>query len=92
MQETRFLIPGSGRSLGERNGNRSIIHVWKFPWTEEHDRLQSMGSQRVRHYLDTKEQRQILNLNNITNNSNNINEFKHKTLLTIYRIYLKVSW
>ena len=23
--------------------------VWKIPWTEEHDRLQSMGSQRVGH-------------------------------------------
>ena len=24
-------------------------HAWKLPWTEEPDRLQSMGSQRVRH-------------------------------------------
>ena len=23
--------------------------AWKIPWTEEHGRLQSMGSQRVRH-------------------------------------------
>ena len=23
--------------------------AWKIPWTEEPDRLQSMGSQRVRH-------------------------------------------
>ena len=44
-----------------------------------------MGSQRVRHYLETKQQQQILNLDNImNNNSHNINEFKHKTLLTIY--------
>ena len=27
----------------------SSILVWKIPWTEEPDGLQSMGSQRVRH-------------------------------------------
>ena len=27
----------------------SSILAWKIPWTEEHSRLQSMGSQRVRH-------------------------------------------
>ena len=25
--------------------------VWRFPWTEELEKLQSMGSQRVRHNL-----------------------------------------
>ena len=29
-------------------GNSSIL-AWKTPWTEEPGRLQSMGSQRVRH-------------------------------------------
>ena len=28
--------------------------VWKIPWTEEPDRLKSMGSQRVRHDLVTE--------------------------------------
>ena len=27
----------------------SNILAWRIPWTEEPDRLQSMGSQRVRH-------------------------------------------
>ena len=27
----------------------SSIFAWKIPWTEEPGRLQSMGSQRVRH-------------------------------------------
>ena len=27
--------------------------AWKIPWTEEPDRLQSMGSQRVRHDRET---------------------------------------
>ena len=42
-------IPGSGRSPGEGNGNHSTILAWKIPWTEDPGRLQSMGSQRVRH-------------------------------------------
>ena len=46
------LIPGSGRSFGTGNGNPlSSILAWKIPWTEEPDRLQSMGSQKVGHYL-----------------------------------------
>ena len=28
--------------------------VWRFPWTEELEKLQSMGSQRVRHNLMTE--------------------------------------
>ena len=42
-------IPGSGRSPGEGNGNPFQYSARKIPWTEEPDRLQSMGSQRVRH-------------------------------------------
>ena len=30
--------------------------TWRIPWTEESGRLQSMGSQRVRHGLVTKQQ------------------------------------
>ena len=43
------LIPGSGRSHGEGNGNPLRTLAWKIPWTEEPGRLQSMGSPRVRH-------------------------------------------
>ena len=43
------LIPGSGRSPGEGNGNHSRILAWRNPWTEELDELQSMRSQRVGH-------------------------------------------
>ena len=42
-------IPGLGRSPGEGNGNPLRTIAWKIPWTEEPGRLQSMGSQRVRH-------------------------------------------
>ena len=37
------LIPGSGRSPGEGNGNLPNILAWEIPWTEELGRLQSMG-------------------------------------------------
>ena len=34
----------------------SSILAWEIPWTEDPDRLQSMGSQRVKHGLVTKQQ------------------------------------
>ena len=42
-------IPGSGISPGEGMATLSNILGWRIPWTEEPDRLQSMGSQIVRH-------------------------------------------
>ena len=41
------LIPGLGRSPGDRNANCSSILAWKIPWTEDPGWLQSMRSQRV---------------------------------------------
>ena len=41
--------PGSGKSPGEGNGNPLQCSCLDIPWTEEPSRLQSMGSQRVRH-------------------------------------------
>ena len=43
------------RSLGQEDplekgmATHSSILAWRIPWTEEPDRLQSMGLQRVRH-------------------------------------------
>ena len=54
-------IPGSGRSSGEGSGTHSNILTWRIPWIEEPGRLQSMGPQRVRHNLATKQQQQIRN-------------------------------
>ena len=42
-------IPGSGRSLKEKTATHSSILAGITRWTEEPGRLQSMGSQRVRH-------------------------------------------
>ena len=43
------LIPGSGRSPGEENGNPLQILAWRIPWKEEPGGLQSIGLQRVGH-------------------------------------------
>ena len=42
-------IPGSGRSPGEETVNHSTILAWRILCTEKPGRLQSIGSQRVRH-------------------------------------------
>ena len=42
------LIPGSGRSPGEVNGNPLQCSCLGNRWTEEPVRLQSMGAQKVR--------------------------------------------
>ena len=40
---------GQEDPLEEEMATHSSIFAWKIPWTEELSRLQSMGSQRVRH-------------------------------------------
>ena len=42
-------FPGSGRFLEKEMAVHSSTLAWKIPWTEEPDRLQSVGSQRVGH-------------------------------------------
>ena len=52
------------RSLGREdplekgNATYSSMLAWRIPWTEEPGGLQSMGSQRVRHDLVTKQRGQ----------------------------------
>ena len=42
--------------LEEQMATHSSILAWEIPWTVESGRLQSTGSQRVRHDLATKQQ------------------------------------
>ena len=49
MQETRGQSLGWEDPLEKGMAIHSGTIVWKIPWTEEPGRLQSMGSQRVRH-------------------------------------------
>ena len=49
MQETRVQFLGWEDPLEKEMATHSSTLAWKIPWTEEPDRLQSMGSQRVGH-------------------------------------------
>ena len=51
--------PGSGRSPGEGKATHSSILAWIIPWIEEPGKLQSMGSQRVRHDLVIKSEKEM---------------------------------
>ena len=48
MRETWVRFLGQEDPLEEEMAIHSSTLAWKIPWMEEHDRLQSMGSQRVR--------------------------------------------
>ena len=50
----RGLIPGSGRSPRERNGNPLQYFAWRIPCTEEPGGLQSLGSQKSRTWLSNQ--------------------------------------
>ena len=41
--------PWVGKNLEKEMATHSSILAWRIPWTEKGGRLQSMGSQRVRH-------------------------------------------
>ena len=49
MWETRVRFLGQEGPLEKEMAIHSSTLAWKIPWTEEPDRLQSMGSQRVGH-------------------------------------------
>ena len=49
MQETRVRFLGREDPLEKEMAIHSSTLAWKIPWTEEPDRLQSLGSQRVRY-------------------------------------------
>ena len=49
VRETRVQSPGREDLLEKEMATHSSILAWKIPWTEKPGRLQSMGSQRVRH-------------------------------------------
>ena len=49
MRETQVQSLGREDPLEKEMAIHSSTTAWKIPWTEEPGRLQSMGSQRVRH-------------------------------------------
>ena len=56
MQETQVRSLGGEDPLGKGMVTHSSILAWEVPWTEEPGGLQSMGLQRVRHDIMTKQQ------------------------------------
>ena len=50
MQETQVQSLGQEDPLEEEMATHSRVLAWRFPWTEEPGRLQSMGSQRIGNY------------------------------------------
>ena len=48
-------IPSWEDPLGKEMATHSSILAWEIPWTEEPGGQHSMGSQRVRHDLVTKQ-------------------------------------
>ena len=50
MQETWVQSLSWENPLEKGMAPHSRILAWRIPWTEKPGRLQSMGSQRVRHY------------------------------------------
>ena len=49
MQETRVLSLGQEEPLEKEIATHSSFLAWEIPRTEKPGRLQSMGSQRIRH-------------------------------------------
>ena len=57
-QETQVQSLGQEDTPEKETATHSSVLAWEIPWIEEPGGLQSMGSQRVRHYLTTEQQRQ----------------------------------
>ena len=56
MQETQVRSLGREDPLEKEMATHSSILAWEVPWTEKRGGLQSMGLQRVRYDLATKQQ------------------------------------
>ena len=62
MQETQIQSLSGEDPLEKEMPTHSSILAWEISWTEEPGGLQSMGSQRVRHNLATKQQEADIHL------------------------------
>ena len=49
MQETQVQSLGREDTLEKEMASHSSILAWRIPWTKDPGRLQTRGSQRVRH-------------------------------------------
>ena len=58
MLDTQVQSWSQENPLEKEMATHSSILAWEIQWTEEPGGLQSMGLQRVRHNLETKQQQQ----------------------------------
>ena len=56
MEKIQVLSLGWEDLLEKEMATHTSILAWEIPWTEEPGGQQSMGSQRVGHNLETKQQ------------------------------------
>ena len=56
MQETQVRSLGRENPLEKEMATHSLILAWEIPWTEDSNRLQSMGLQRIGHNLVTDQE------------------------------------
>ena len=63
MQKTKFRSLGQEDLLEKEMATHTTILAWEVPRPVETGELQSMGSQRVRHNLETKQQQQHRHFN-----------------------------
>ena len=63
IRETQVQSLGREDPLEKEMTTHSHIRAWKFPWTGESSRLQSMELQRVRHDLATEHSAMTLQSN-----------------------------
>ena len=59
MQETQIWSLVQEDPLKKGMATHSSTPAWRIPWTEEPDKVQSMGLQRARHDLATKQQQRV---------------------------------
>ena len=69
MQEMWVRSLGQEDPLEKEMATHSSIIAWKIPWTKKPGGLQSMGLQRIRQDLASK-QKQVLGADNIAVNKN----------------------
>ena len=83
-QEMQVRSLGQEEPLEEEMATHCSALAWKMPWTEEPGGLQSMGSQRIRYDLATKQQHIYVHLIHIY-----IILMYNLTFKTLYYVFLK---
>ena len=88
MRETHVRALGWEVPLEKEIATHSRILAWKIPWIEEPSRLQSMGSQRVRHDWETSLHFMSCWLTNLYSNSDFSPKFYPHNTSAIPKVFI----